>query len=465
MGISIHFKGNLREATSLKNLIKEVKDIAQQEQWKHFVFEENFPDHSFQIESDNENLYGIMLSPPESEPICISFAANGKMCGILNFNAFQMSNHVDDTLLYTVSAKTQYAGIEIHKKIIIFLDYINKTYLSNFECIDEGMYWESRDEKLLKETFDKYTQIISDFSDGLTLYPKLLDETTEEYCTRIAFKVQSKTKSGDDNTIDAHSLPELSLEQENEFKKLNLMIEHDAEFFEGTSNLPPEIEGHFLDHVSNFEEAFKNSKKTTIYNKIGKPNYKSIENLTDAEVTQELEILIQLLERHQIGLDVICDYENEDRLIYNFITSELLQLEIEDMNIPGMITHFTYEEFHPNHNYDLERYTMDFLTIFLDKKSNTYKKHHSTDALNHEILNKFRSLFRKFKIKKTDITSINHDDLEATVLFNIHFWGRLKQSETKVNFSGKGKMTFDYKYGYWYVKIADLPITDTPSLE
>jgi hypothetical protein len=74
-------------------------------------------------------------------------------------------------------------------------------------------------------------------------------------------------------------------------------------------------------------------------------------------------------------------------------------------------------------------------------------------------------LFRKFKIKKTDITSINHDDLEATVLFNIHFWGRLKQSETKVNFSGKGKMTFDYKYGYWYVKIADLPITDTPSLE
>ena len=41
------------------------------------------------------------------------------------------------------------------------------------------------------------------------------------------------------------------------------------------------------------------------------------------------------------------------RFKYRFITEELFEHEMDDVHVKGMFTHFTYEEFHPNHDYDL----------------------------------------------------------------------------------------------------------------
>ena len=50
----------------------------------------------------------------------------------------------------------------------------------------------------------------------------------------------------EDNNED--ELPKLNIEEENEFKKLKLSIEHGPSYFgKGNSNLPPEIEVQFLD--------------------------------------------------------------------------------------------------------------------------------------------------------------------------------------------------------------------------
>lgn len=256
-------------------------------------------------------------------------------------------------------------------------------------------------------------------------------------------------------------LPKLKIEQENDFKKLKLSIEQDASFF-GKSNpdLPPEIEGQFLNYVSNFENAFKNAKKITVYEKIGKPCFKTAEMLSDFELTTELETVLELMRNNNMGLDVICDYENEDRLIYKFITEELFMHEIEDVNVPVMTSNFTYEEFHQNHKYDLEQATEDFLKIFFNKKSKLYKNYHSQDAINHEALNNFRFLFKKFKLKLFKIQVINYNETEARVDFNIDFWSKIKGTDTKILYSGSGHMTFIYQYGYWYVQMVELPINN-----
>lgn len=173
-----------------------------------------------------------------------------------------------------------------------------------------------------------------------------------------------------DENNNESELPKLNTKEENEFKKLKLSIEHGTTFFgKSNSNLPPEIECQFLDYISNFENAFQNAKQITVYEKIGKPEFKPEGTLSDEEITVELERIEEIMHQNNIRLDVLCDYENEDRLIYAFITEELFLSKIDEMNVPGMMSHFTYEEFHQNHKYDLEQATEDFLKMFLDKKS------------------------------------------------------------------------------------------------
>ena len=256
-------------------------------------------------------------------------------------------------------------------------------------------------------------------------------------------------------------LPKLSIEQENEYKKMKLSLENDAIFGESSRKLPPEIEGQFLDYVTNFENAYKNVKQITVYKKLGSPKFKTVEEIkNDIDFTEELHLINELLLQKNISLDVLCDYENESKLIYTFIVEELFNHEIDDMNVEGMVTHFIYEEFHPNDEYDVENDCENFIKMFLNTKSDFYENYHATDAQNHEALNNFRSLFSKFKIKyyKYDSAQIINDD--ATANFNIDFSAKIKGTDAKILYSGDATITFKKNNGYWYVQEVNLPIMD-----
>lgn len=186
MGLIIHYKGKLQNANDLKSLIDDVKDVAVAEKWDYFVFEEQFENNSFSEIIDKENLFGIMISPPKCDPFCISFLSNGKMSGIINFNVMQKQGEINKDLIYAVFSKTQYSGYENHKKIILLLDYVNKKYLVDFECVDDGCFWETRDEELLKATFEKYNNLMNSFSSSLEMIPMNKNENIEDYLIRMA---------------------------------------------------------------------------------------------------------------------------------------------------------------------------------------------------------------------------------------------------------------------------------------
>ena len=186
MGLTIYYKGKLKNVNDLKSLIDDVKDVAIAEKWDYFVFEDQFENNSFSEIIDRENLYGIMITPPKSEPFSMSFLSNGRMSSILNFNVMQLENEINEDLVYAVFTKTQYSGYENHKKLILLLDFINKQYLEDFECIDDGYYWESRDEDLLKKTFEKYTNLIDGFTSSIEMIPMNKSEKLEDYLIRLA---------------------------------------------------------------------------------------------------------------------------------------------------------------------------------------------------------------------------------------------------------------------------------------
>jgi hypothetical protein len=454
MGICINYSGKLKKATDLQTLIEEVSDIAKVENWKHIVFEDAFENNTFSETIDAENLYGISISPPNCEPLCISFISNGNMCSLMNFQMLDLQNTQNERSIYFLATKTQYAGYEIHKKLILLLEYISKKYLEDFECIDEGNFWETKDEAVLKNKFDNYSAFIDGFSSALETIPQNEDESLEDYLVRIAdTTIGNETKTDD--------LPKLSIEEENEFKKMKLSLEDDAVFPDDLSmKLPPEIEELFLDTIFQLKDKLKNIKKITVFEKIGKPVFVPANLLNDEEISAQLERLEELLYEHYLILDVTCEYEDYDRLIYTFISEELFDYEFEDINIPEFFTHFNYEEFHPNDEYNIENDCIDFLTMFFNKKNKMYDKYHYSDAKNHEELNIFRAFFKKFKIKAYQFGTISIEDDTAKATFSIEFWGKIKGTDTKIYFSGKGDMTFKHELGNWYVQYVNLPLND-----
>ncbi len=102
--------------------------------------------------------------------------------------------------------------------------------------------------------------------------------------------------------------PEENLRIENEVLKLKMQAESGA-FFGGNKDLPPEIENEFLLHVQQFEEAWKDVKYVKVYEIIGKPDFKKADELSGTRIKEELEKLMNLLDEHDMNLDVLGDYE------------------------------------------------------------------------------------------------------------------------------------------------------------
>ena len=78
----------------------------------------------------------------------------------------------------------------------------------------------------------------------------------------------------------------------NEEKKKQLTQEHGA-FFGSMSNeinLPPEIERQFLDNIMAFENAFQSATRIQLYDFLGKPTFRKIEELSGDEISKELEL-------------------------------------------------------------------------------------------------------------------------------------------------------------------------------
>ena len=269
--------------------------------------------------------------------------------------------------------------------------------------------------------------------------------------------------------------PEEKLQQENNLLKLKLMAEHQAHFPEQDKNLlNPEQENAWLNYIYNFEELHKNARKISVYERIGKPDFPREEDLDDERVEQELDRLYEVMHQHEVVLDCCCEYEA--RVIYKFITEELFEYEIEDLEvkIEGMFTHFIYEEFYPNHDYDLRRYTDEFLEALLDRKWNKYDEHmlchdisdHDNKEVGSEVLIERIKLFQEacesFNVITKEILKVEFDDEkgEAKVEVMLKYDAIKQQNETACH--GKADIYFEHQHGYWYIRKIAIPGFNIP---
>ncbi len=259
-----------------------------------------------------------------------------------------------------------------------------------------------------------------------------------------------------------------NLRLENEIKKIKLALEHGGSFISPSDQpLPPEVEGQWLDYIKEFEEELAKRKKILVYNLLGRPVYRLVNTIPDKDVAEELNKIRDLLHRHAITVDTIAPVP--DRELYRFITEELFREETNDFNIEGLITCFIYEEYHPNHEYDIRARCTEFVHHVLDKKkewapdylgladqvttgNRTLTRQQATEKIIH-----FRESFSRLVILDFTVNTvqINGDHADAECV--IHCTGTIEGSDDTMNFSGDCNFSLLYSSKLWVISKVDIP--------
>lgn len=176
--------------------------------------------------------------------------------------------------------------------------------------------------------------------------------------------------NNEENLSEEEKNAELSIE--NEILKVKMRLQFGENFMMSSdADIPPEIENQFLKQMLAFENLSTSHEEISVYEKIGKPVFKKITELNPYEVGKALEELMILMEKHQIQLN-ICDGPYDDAVIYQFITDELFEVQVEKTFVEGMTCNFIYEEFHPNDKAEITNNTHDFLKHWFNRSLNEY---------------------------------------------------------------------------------------------
>lgn len=264
--------------------------------------------------------------------------------------------------------------------------------------------------------------------------------------------------------------PQLSREEdltaENNLLKLKLTLEHGMEM-KDAHKLGPELENHWLKQVYAFEQQSRDARRISLYDYIGHPEFRKWETLDAEQTGVELARLLSILAANSVQLNCLSEYD--DVVIYRFITEELFAHEIDDMRIPGMICHFTYEEFHPNHDLDVRQQVTDFLNRIFERqwdqefdefalalKVSFSGKQHERAGIS-AIITTFQEAHEGLKIGKLDITEvvINTEVTMADVAASLSVSGK-RQGE-RVLYEGRCAFHFVREDGYWYIDAFEVP--------
>ncbi len=127
--------------------------------------------------------------------------------------------------------------------------------------------------------------------------------------------------------------------------------------------LSPELESEWLDYILEFERQFEQAERVTIRQRIGDPPTPSLSDLPLHAVGEAVTALLDLLAAHGIAVDFLGDVDELEA--YRYLTQELLDQEMDDIRVEGMMTHFTYS----TPEYDVQMWVEHFvLDVFTQEK-------------------------------------------------------------------------------------------------
>lgn len=173
MGITINYRGRLKSIDLIEPFCCELKKIATLMKWPYTILDNDFKTPTdAHLEWNNLGceivghlaLKGISLKPNDCSSLSFLFDQNGFLRSSIDMITQESFNNENPPFLFI---KTQFAPVDIHIALIKILRYLKRKYFQFFEVIDEGEYWETGDEELLKEKIAFLSQKIDAVSQAI----------------------------------------------------------------------------------------------------------------------------------------------------------------------------------------------------------------------------------------------------------------------------------------------------------
>lgn len=256
-----------------------------------------------------------------------------------------------------------------------------------------------------------------------------------------------------------------SLEDENNFLKMKMMLERGAQFGSISGKCTAEMENKFLKNIMEFERQSDNSTLVKIHKKIGEPShFKPVAEIPEEEIEISLAELMDWMEKFNISVEVYSPNISR-REIYRFITEELFEEEMQDINVPGMINAFIYDEFHPDPIYENTCLATNqcIAEILSPSPFEWWLDVFRQDELqlNNQYPLSRADLLTKVNAFKQSITASDSVEFNETLCMieenhcfvkGVYIW-RAEINKMPVYLEGKWlvEMELDSKSGYWYI--------------
>jgi hypothetical protein len=268
---------------------------------------------------------------------------------------------------------------------------------------------------------------------------------------------------------DNPNLPEgdENVKLENEFLKMKLMLEQGAQFGSANGNnsdLPAEIENQFLHNIIEFEKQYAEQKRIKLFDKIGRPGqFKPVKKIPANEMDNAWDELNEYLHKFDIDLTV-CSPHVSCKELYRFVVEELFKYEMDDMSMPGMMHCFTYDDFHPDYEYEntnaaiddcikimLSKRPMEWMSHFRNEDIRLNKHFPITEEEFKKIVNRFKVSYEEIELK--EITNINCSISGSNC--KVRGGYELTAKTTTETIPLKGTWMVEFKFfkdmGYWYI--------------
>src|SRR5689334_20001679 len=105
------------------------------------------------------------------------------------------------------------------------------------------------------------------------------------------------------NTTTMKSDYEDEIRAENALLKLKLELDHGMEASHVSEQLSPAMENAWLNSVLNFEKQLKKAHPVTVFQHLGRPQFKKLDTLRLADVRNETKRLLELMRKKNIFLE------------------------------------------------------------------------------------------------------------------------------------------------------------------
>ena len=158
MGVTVHYRGTIDEPERIRDLQRELADIAKSMGWEHSLLDDDWtvpPDAVLVHEqgvakiTGHLGLKGISLLPGGGgEALSFFVDAAGRLRSIMDMILQCEGRTAGDNA--SASMKTQFLSPDVHVWIVGLLKFLQKRYFSDLEVDDEGGFWETGDRSALQ---------------------------------------------------------------------------------------------------------------------------------------------------------------------------------------------------------------------------------------------------------------------------------------------------------------------------